>query len=360
MNIEALIEAKSEFTDSANPPEPIVMMTRIRLARNLMNFSFPDWAKPQKRAEILNMCKEAVKTVPELKDATIFESEKLKDLDKQVLVERHLISPEFAQETEGAGVIISKDQSIAIMINEEDHLRIQVIRCGFIFDPVWKLIDKIDGALEERLPYVFSDELGYLTACPTNLGTAMRGSLMVHLPGLVLTEQIDKIIRAANQLGLAVRGIYGEGSEANGSFFQISNQQTLGETESDILKRLKAVLETVVSHEKNARLKLLQMNPTRLFDKIGRAYGIAKYGFSINAFEAMNLLSLIRLGIDLGVFAEKHRRMVDKLFLEIQPGHLQVLFNEALKPEERDDLRAYFLREKFKNISKPNFQVINS
>lgn len=357
MDIESLIEAKSEFTDSKTPPEPIVMMTRVRLARNLMEFPFPDWAKANKRAEILKICKEAIRSVPQLKDAAIFECDKLKDLDKQVLVERHLISPEFAQETEGAGVVVSKDQSVAIMINEEDHLRIQVIRSGFTFAPAWKLIDSIDAALEKRLPYAFSEDLGYLTACPTNLGTAMRGSLMLHLPGLVLMEQIEKIVRAANQLGLAVRGIYGEGSEASGSFFQISNQQTLGEKESDILERLKAVLDTIIEHEKKARIKLLQTDSKRLFDKIGRAYGIAKYGFLINAVDAMNLLSLIRLGIDLGIFPEKFRRMIDRLFLETQPGHLRIIFDEKSKPGTNDDIRAYLLREKFKAIPSPRFSL---
>ena len=205
------------------------------------------------------------------------------------------------------------------------------------------------------MDYAFSPKLGYLSACPTNLGTGIRASAMMHMPALVISGQMEKVVRAVNQLGMAVRGLFGEGSDASGSIFQISNQTTLGESEEGIIKHLQGVLNTIVEQELNAREKLLEADPNKLHDKIGRAYGILQNGYLLNSSEAMNLLSLIRLGIDLGVFGDAHRAVVDRLFIECQPAHVQHAARGAFEPGQRDILRAQRLRAEFAKVPVPDF-----
>jgi len=241
------------------------------------------------------------------------------------------------------------------MINEEDHLRIQALRPGFQLTKAWSVINDLDSALEEHLNYAFSQERGYLTACPTNLGTGMRASAMMHLPGLVISGQMEKVVRAVNQLGMVVRGLFGEGSEASGSIFQISNQTTLGESETDILSRLSNVLGTISGHERNARARILENDASTLFDKIGRAYGILRNSHLLNSSESMNLLSLLRLGVDLGNFPASERPRIDRLFMETQPGHLQRARKGELDPQQRDLLRAALLRTEFAKVAPPDF-----
>ena len=265
MSIEALINNEhSELTHGDEPPGQIVLSSRIRLARNFSGYAFPGWANVNSRIEVMERCFKALLEMPDLKGASRLKIDELSELEKQVLVERHLISKELSSVGEGAAAVINQDQSCAIMINEEDHLRIQVLRRGFKLEEIWAVIDRLDTDLEKEIDYAFSSDLGYLTACPTNVGTGMRASVMLHLPGLVLIEHMEKVIRAVNQLGLAVRGIAGEGSEASGSVFQISNQQTLGESEEDIIRRLVNVLKTLIQHEQNARIKMLQGNPRKV------------------------------------------------------------------------------------------------
>jgi protein arginine kinase len=281
----------------------------------------------------------------------------LSDLERQILVERHLISRELSSAKEGAGVVISRDQAFSVMLNEEDHLRIQVLRAGFNLKKAWSAINDLDSQLEEHLDYAFSTTLGYLTACPTNLGTAMRASAMMHLPALVISNQMEKVVRAVNQLGMVVRGLFGEGSDASGSIFQISNQTTLGESEDEIIKRLGSVLQSIVEHELNAREKLLEADSGKLYDKIGRAYGILQNSHLLSSSEAMNLLSLLRLGIDLGVFPEANRSLVDRMLIEAQPGHLQYAQKGELEPGQRDVLRAARLRSEFAAVARPDFRA---
>lgn len=268
-----------------------------------------------------------------------------------------MISRELSQEPEGAGVIISisRNQTCSIMINEEDHLRIQVLRNGLHLKRAWNFIDAVDNVIEQSVNYAYSKELGYLTACPTNVGTGLRASAMLHLPGLVISGQMDKVVRAVNQLGIAVRGIFGEGSDASGSFFQISNQQTLGETETGIIQRLRSVMSTIMEREEDAREIILEKDGPKFLDKIGRAYGILKHGRLISSSEAMNRLSLIRLAIDIGSIGDKFRATVDPLFIECQPGHVQLKTNKEIDPAQRDVLRATILRQKFCKVPQPVF-----
>ena len=355
MTISSLIETPSELTDPSSSKTAIVLMTRIRLARNVAGQSFPGWAKPAQRESILESCSAAVVAAPQLKRAFRLTISDLSELERQILVERHLISRELSGAKSGSGVVISRDQSISVMLNEEDHLRIQVLRAGFNLKKVWATINDLDSAIEDRLDFAFSPTLGYLTACPTNIGTAMRASAMMHLPALVISNQMEKIVRAVNQLGMVVRGLFGEGSDASGSIFQISNQTTLGESEEEIIKRLGAVLQSIVEHEQNARARLLEADAGKLFDKIGRAYGILQNSHVLSSSEAMNLLSLIRLGVDLGAFPDANRAITDRLLIEAQPGHLQHAQKGEFDPAQRDVLRASLLRSEFANFARPDF-----
>ena len=355
MKINELLASPSELTDTSAGKSAVVLMTRIRLARNIANQPFPGWAKDAQKREIRDRCMQAVAALPQMKRGLALPVENLDELQKQILVERHLISRELCHAKTGSGVVISKDQSCVVMVNEEDHLRIQVLRAGFQFKKVWAAINALDTDLEEHIDYAFSPKLGYLSACPTNLGTGIRASAMMHLPALVISSQMDKVVRAVNQLGMAVRGLFGEGSDASGSIFQISNQTTLGESEEGIIKHLHGVLTTIVDQELNAREKLLETDPNKLFDKIGRAFGILQNGWLLNSGEAMNLLSLIRLGIDLGIFADTQRALVDRLFIECQPGHIQHAAKGAFEPTQRDVLRAVRLRSEFAKLTAPDF-----
>jgi protein arginine kinase len=282
------------------------------------------------------------------------ELQNLSALEKQVLVEKHLISREQAAKGIGSAMVINRKQTLSIMINEEDHLRMQAIRSGLQLKSVFKMIDRVDSQLEAKLDFAFHPSLGYLTACPTNVGTGMRASAMVHLPALVLSDQINQIIQAVNKIGLAVRGLYGEGTEAMGNLFQVSNQTTLGEREEDIIGRLNKVIETLIEHEQNARQVLLQKKLNTLLDQIGRAYGILTHAYSMTSKEALNLLSFIKLGIDLGFFPDVCREPVDELFMETQPAHLQKASLQKLSVEERDALRAEIVRAKLKEFQKPD------
>src|SRR5208337_3676383 len=274
-------------------------------------------------------------------------------LDKQILVERHLISREHAAKSSGSGLVLNREESFCVMINEEDHLRMQALRPGLQLRQVWNAIDRLDSELEKKLDYAFDNELGYLTACPTNLGTAIRVSAMLHLPGLVLAEQINPIIQSVNKLGLAVRGLYGEGTEALGNVFQVSNQMTLGESEVAIVERLEKVLAQIIEHEENARASLLEKKPKMVYNHIGRAYGILANSHSISSKETMNLLSLMRLGVDMGLFPGVDRSLVDELFILTQPAHLQRQHSEKLSSEDRDLIRADMVRERLRPVGRP-------
>jgi len=343
----------SQAAQQHGPNDRIVMSSRVRLARNLREASFPGWAKKPERVKILETVLPAVSALPEMADSFAEAMDNLTALDKQILVERHLISREHAAKNVGSGIVLNREESFCVMINEEDHLRMQALRPGFQIREAWNAIDRLDSTLEKKLNFAFDNELGYLTACPTNLGTGIRVSAMLHLPGLVLAEQINPIIQSVNKLGLAVRGLYGEGTEALGNIFQVSNQMTLGESETAIVERLEKVLSQIIEHEENARQTLLEKKPKTVFNHVGRAYGVLANAHSISSKETMNLLSLLRLGIDLGSFPGTERALVDELFLTTQPAHLQKQISDKLSAEERDLIRADMVRERLKSVSRP-------
>ncbi|HUA68851.1 MAG TPA: protein arginine kinase [Candidatus Saccharimonadales bacterium] len=354
MKLDEFLVSPAETTRRHGPHDRIVMSSRVRLARNLKDAAFPGWAKKAERLKVLETIRPTVESLPEMKDAFSEVMDNLTTLDRQILVERHLISREHAAKSSGSGLVFNREESFCVMINEEDHLRMQALRPGLQLRQAWGAIDHLDSELEKKLDYAFNNDLGYLTACPTNLGTAVRVSAMLHLPGLVLAEQINPIIQSVNKLGLAVRGLYGEGTEALGNVFQVSNQMTLGESETTIVERLDKVLSQIIEHEENARQTLLEKKPKVVFNHIGRAYGILANAHSISSKETMNLLSLMRLGVDLGLFPGEERPTVDELFILTKPAHLQKQFSDKLSAEERDLLRADMVRERLKHVSRPN------
>ena len=353
MDLDKFLITPAEAASRKGPHDCIVMSSRVRLARNIQDSAFPGWAKKAERVQVLEQIRPAVETLPEMQDCFSSTMDSISSLDKQILVERHLISREHAAKSAGSGIVLNRDESLCMMINEEDHLRMQALRPGLQLKEAWAAIDHVDSELEARLNFAFNGDLGYLTACPTNIGTGIRVSAMLHLPGLVLGEQINPIIQSVNKLGLAVRGLYGEGTEALGNVFQVSNQMTLGESESAIVERLDKVLSQIIEHEENARQLLLEKKPKSVFNHIGRAYGILANAHSISSKETMNLLSLMRLGVDLGMFAGVDRSLSNELFIITQPAHLQRQHTEKLSPEERDLIRADMVRERLRNVSRP-------
>jgi protein arginine kinase len=354
MDIHEFLITPAEAARLSGPHDRIVMSSRVRLARNLKGAAFPGWAKKPERIKVLETVRPAVESLTEMKGAFSEVMDNLGPLDKQILVERHLISREHAAKSSGSGLVLNREETFCVLINEEDHLRMQALRPGLQLRQAWSAIDRLDSALEKKLEYAFSNELGYLTACPTNLGTGIRVSAMLHLPGLVLAEQINPIIQSVNKLGLAVRGLYGEGTEALGNVFQVSNQMTLGESETTIVERLDKVLLQIIEHEENARQTLLEKKTKSVYNHIGRAYGILANAHSISSKETMNLLSLMRLGVELGLFPEVDRALVDELFILTQPAHLQKQFSDKLSAEERDLLRSDMVRDRLKNVSRPS------
>ncbi|MBM3888699.1 MAG: protein arginine kinase [Verrucomicrobia bacterium] len=340
--------------DNPNPADQLVVISsRVRLARNLAGMPFPGWAKKPDRQKSLEIIRTAACALPEMAGAFVRSMDELTAMEKQLLVERHLISREHAAKTVGSGIVISASQVISLMINEEDHIRMQALMTGFCLQEVWQTIDRMDCELEDRLDYAFSPKLGYLTACPTNVGTGIRASTMVHLPALMLAEQINQIVQAVNKLGLAVRGLYGEGTEASGNLFQISNQTTLGEREGDLIERLTKIVIQIIEREKNAREVLMERRSQMIHDQVGRAYGILANSCVQSSKEAMNLLSMVRLGLDLGLIHGLDPMRVDEMFLLTQPAHLQKHVNQKLSAEQRDIVRASLLRDMLKDIARP-------
>ncbi|MBT8044123.1 MAG: protein arginine kinase [Verrucomicrobiae bacterium] len=360
MRFSTLMKHPADWMTGADADSAIVLTSRIRLARNITGAPFPGWARKKERIEILPKLRQTIEALPEMKDAFSQQLDELSSVQKQVLVERHLISREQAARSEGSAAVVNRTQTLSVMINEEDHLRLQSIRSGLHLREAYELISQVDTELEKSLPYAFDHELGYLTACPTNIGTGLRASTMLHLPGLVIGDHIGQVIQAVGKLGLAVRGIFGEGTESLGHLFQISNQSTLGESEDDIINRLERVIHKVRDQERNARLKLLEDDPQMIADKISRAYGLLKYAYVIDSKEALTHLSLIRLGSDMGCFPKDTIRLCDTLLMDIEPAHLQHLADRKLTPEERDTLRAEIIRSRLQNLETPVISFINN
>ncbi len=341
---EAML-TKSRWMQGGGPEIEIVVSSRVRLARNLMGEAFPCLAAgPQNRAVIDRVITSA-ENDPALKSFSRLRVEELSALDKQTLMEKHLISPYMAREAEQGAILVSADEAISIMVNEEDHLRIQAILPGLQLEEALGEADRIDDIIEKSMPYAFHEQYGYLTACPTNMGTGLRASVMLHLPALIRTRQLNRILGALSQVGLTVRGLYGEGTEITGSLVQVSNQVTLGLTEEEIIANLHSVTCRVIEQEQAARQSLLDKNRAALADSAWRALGLLQYAQVMSIKEAVSLISDLRLGYDLGLIKSINHRLLNELLVLIRPGYLQNLAGKSLNESERDLERPVQLRK---------------
>jgi protein arginine kinase len=340
--------AISEWMKGKGPDSDIVISSRVRLARNLKELPFPMLATETQSKELVSNVENVINQsdLKSLGNLELIRLSDLSELEKRVLVEKHLISPNLSNESRNGAVVLSENESVSVMVNEEDHLRIQCLYPGFQLTEAWKTANQLDDIFEHQFDYAYDERKGFLTSCPTNVGTGIRASVMMHLPALVMTQQMNRILSAITQVGLAVRGIYGEGSEAIGNVFQISNQITLGQTEEEIIDNLYSVAKQIVEHERNARQKLLQESRIRVEDKVQRSYGILSYSRIIDSKEAAQRLSDVRLGIDLGMIKNTSSTILNELMIMTQPGFLQQYAGEKLSPEERDMRRASLIRER--------------
>lgn len=349
--VNSFLKNPTEWLRGTGPVSDIVVSSRIRLARNLAGFPFSGKLVREQEEDLIDAVEHVLLKAPFLKDVLLIRYHEVTELDKQFLLERHLISREHAVEAGEKAVAVSPNEVVSIMILEEDHLRLQAFQSGFNFTEAWRIISEILNDLEKGLPFSFHANLGYLTACPTNVGTGLRASCMLHLPGLVLTKQVNKVLQALAKLNLATRGLYGEGSHAAGNFFQISNQITLGQNEEEILAGLEKVIQQMITHEKEARKYLVEKRRTKFEDQIWRALGTLKSARVISSGEAVQLLSMLRLGLDLGIVQSLKYAELNNLFLNLQPAHLQKHTGRALGTSDRDVRRAELIREKLKGVS---------
>ena len=339
-----------EWLRGAGPLHEIVISTRVRLARNIAGFVFLTRADAETRTEIADTIQAAIRKSPALAHLIHLDLEQLDELDRQLLVERHLISRQHAEGTGARRVAFDAQEVAALMINEEDHLRIQVIRSGFQIDEAWTQINSIDDELEARVEYAFDAKYGYLTACPTNVGTGLRVSVMLHLPALRLINELDKVVQAAKDLQLAIRGVHGEGTETEGDLFQISNQITLGQSESEIIEGFRDdIVPRIVEYEQAARQTLLKHRLAALDDKVWRALGMLQNARLISSHEAMQYLSHVRMGLHTGRLKTVDLQTLNELFLQTQPAHLQKLQGERLSGEQRSIARAALIRARLHN-----------
>lgn len=351
MNFDDLVKKQGSWLDSGTEDGPVVS-SRIRLARNISGACFPSWSSEEERLKIWDKAKEIFEGLPTR--FSCWQMSALDPTDKEILFERHLISRELTTKADGCGVFVDQQESLAIMVNEEDHYRIQSLQSGLNLRAAWKVADELDDLLEEQLNYAFSSQLGYLTSCPSNVGTGMRASVMLHLPGLVLMEEMEPVINGISKIGLAVRGMWGEGTEAAGNMFQISNQITLGRREDEIIENLEQIVRELIEHENNARLRLMSERPLMVEDHVARAFGILSNARLISSSEALNLLSALRLGSDLKMIDQVSRLDIDTLFISTQPAHLQKTHQQMPEAEQRDCMRALILRDFMESISQNN------
>jgi protein arginine kinase len=328
----------------------IAVSSRIRLARNLRGVPFPGRASPEQCQSLWTLLARAFEQMPATRNALLLEMSALDPVVKDILKERHMISRELSEKGKGSGVIIAQDEQIAAMVNEEDHVRLQAVGPGLNLEELWKRIDAVDTALEQHVEYAFLPRYGYLTACPTNVGTGLRASVMMHLPGLRMMNEIESVVRGLERMGLAVRGLQGEGSDAVGDMFQVSNQATMGQTETEIMGQLTVLVKELVEHERNARLRLTEQRRIYLVDQVGRAYGVLLHAHVLSSRESFDMLSALRLGVEFNLVQNLTVGQINKIMLLTQPGHLQRMAGRVMDAEERDQLRARLLREQLKDL----------
>jgi protein arginine kinase len=348
IDLSLLPDGGMAWLDASGPMTHLVLSTRVRLARNLANHPFAPRASLDDRETIYRDVLAAARETVSLRNALSFRLDRMERVDRQLLHERHLVSKELAGLEEQSAVrpaaaLLVQDR-VGVMLNEEDHLRMQGLRSGFALEETYQEVDRLDFELGQRLPFAFHPEFGYLTSCPTNVGTGLRASVLIHLPGLVLTKEISKVLQGLAQVGLTFRGLYGEGSELVGNFFQLSNQTTLGKSEKELLDHLGKMVRQVIEYEEQARQVLLRDARTIIEDKVWRAYGLLRNARTLSFDETMSLLSGVRLGVGLGLVDRCGLYALNKLLVHTQPAHLAA--GEGVRPDdpELNVRRARFVR----------------
>lgn len=347
MKLTELAQQFGDWLNSEAPSAGIVISSRIRLARNLAGYPFLSRCDHQQKLEIQQFLHGQIDSLETPEKLRYIDIDEAEELDRQLLVERHLISRQHAQANGGRGMAFSDSEKTSVMINEEDHIRLQVLQSGLELDEAWNQIDQLDDLFEAKLDYAFSSRFGYLTACPTNVGTGIRVSVMLHLPGLRMSGQIEKVTRSAHDMRLAVRGVHGEGTQAAGDFYQVSNQRTLGASELQIIEEFKnTVVPQIVDFEKQTRDKLLTEHAQFVDDKVFRALGMLQNARTISSEESLGLLSHLRMGVTMQRIADIKLGTLNELFQRTQSAHLQQIEGRALSAEERGVKRADYIRQR--------------
>ena len=349
-DLNNLATRTGEWLKGGGAESDIVVSSRIRLARNLTNYPFTTRATAEQKGELEVVPSERIMKA-QIGEGTFYVNlNELSPIERMLLVERHLISRELSASEGDRGVAFTVNEVIAIMVNEEDHLRIQVLRSGYELEDTWRIINDVDDKLERVVQYAFSTRLGYLTACPTNVGTGMRLSVMLHLPALVSTRHLEKVVNAVAKLNLVVRGLYGEGTQASGDFYQISNQVTLGKSERDIIQSMQDVIPRVLEYERKAREGLLTDNRKKVEDRVWRAVGILRTARFISSEETMHLLSQVRMGVNMGLVTSIDLKTINEILIQSLPAHLQKTQGRDLDSEERNIVRADFIRARMAKV----------
>lgn len=347
MILQNLKESTAEWTNGQGPLSDIVISSRIRLARNVEGIPFSPRAEQAELKKIFELSQRIVEEDSLFRDTNFLLLDKLTILESQFLVEKHLISIYHAREKRPyRGCVFNQKETLSIMVNEEDHFRIQYLLPGLQLNNIWKLINEIDDEIGKKVTYAFSEKEGYLTSCPTNVGTGMRASVMLHLPALAMINGINDILKAISKIGYVVRGFYGEGTEVMGNLFQVSNQITLGLSEEEIIDNLEKVNQQIINQEQKVRKDLLSNSKSQLEDQVWRAYGILSSARIISSAEAMELLSKLRFGVELGIISYPDLGTLNKLMLLVQPAYLQILAGKDLDSFSRDLQRAILIRDK--------------
>lgn len=327
------------------PQSDLVISTRVRLARNLQNHRFTYHADKKERKKTFEYISGILSTTKEFSAFNLYNCSTLSPVDQQFLLEERIISPDLLSIDGDRGVAVEKTHHTSFMINEEDHLRLLSIDSGFKAEEVWNKVNQLDDLLGHHLPYAYDSRRGFLTSCPTNSGTGLRVSFLLHLPGLYLTKTIDSVLLGASQMGISTRGFFGEHSEVVGNLFQLSNQATLGACENDFLGHTRKIIDEVISHERDARKQILSEAQPELTDKIHRAWGIMLHARMMTVQEFLNLASAIRFGIDIGIFKECTMEHLNRLTLTVMPAHLQVYLNKSISDDKMDEERAELIKK---------------
>jgi protein arginine kinase len=351
MLLEEMAKRPAPWLSGDGPESSVVLSSRIRVARNIAEFSFPPAAPADLREKIIDLMQSAFGRIPSLKKGVFFKSGDIDSLHQMFLTERHLISPQFMVDGTGRGLFIDDKERVSIMLNEEDHVRLQVLSSGVSLHECWELASKVDDEIGRILQFDFDEEFGFLTACPTNVGTGLRASILIHLPGLVLTREIDNVISRISKVGLMVRGFYGEGTDVLGNLFQISNQTTLGRTEEEVIDSLSKISTQIIEYERNAQETLMKDAPEQIADKVWRSFGILTHARVLTSNEVMNLLSALRFGLSLGLIDRFDYKMLNGLLIITQPAHLQKYMGRDMDATERDMVRADLVRQQLSSGS---------